>query len=154
MPAFSPASSRKLNTCHPDLIRIFEEVVWMRDCCIVEGYRNKATQDEYYRLEKSQVQYPNSNHNKRGPEGMPRSMAADVMEYFPAKPHLHWSDLDGMENFANYVIGVTNSLLVSGDITHRIRWGADWDGDGVRVDKDSDESFFDGPHFELYLETS
>jgi peptidoglycan L-alanyl-D-glutamate endopeptidase CwlK len=30
-----------------------------------------------------------------------------------------------------------------------LRWGGDWDQDGVRVDKDPDESFFDGGHVEI-----
>lgn len=30
-----------------------------------------------------------------------------------------------------------------------LRWGGDWDADGIRVDRDNDESFFDGAHFEL-----
>tara|TARA_R110002153_G_scaffold80035_1_gene203891 strand:+ start:145 stop:585 length:441 start_codon:yes stop_codon:yes gene_type:complete len=144
MPNFSQNSLRKLNSCHPDLIKIFEEVVWMRDCTVIEGFRGKETQNELYRTDKSQVKFPNGNHNQQP------SMAVDVMEYFPNKPHLHWSDKDGIEKFANYVIGVANSLLASGEIEHKIRWGADWDGDGVRVDKDPDETFFDGPHFELY----
>jgi len=143
MPTFSQSSARKLNSCHPDLVRIFEEVIWMRDCTIIEGFRGKETQNEYYRIGKSQLKFPDGNHNKHP------SMAVDVMEYYSDRPHLHWTDKDGMENFANYVIGVADSLLDAGEITHKIRWGADWDGDGVRVDKDPDESFFDGPHFEL-----
>jgi len=30
-----------------------------------------------------------------------------------------------------------------------LRWGGDWDGDGIRVDKDDNEHFFDGAHFEI-----
>lgn len=30
-----------------------------------------------------------------------------------------------------------------------LRWGGDWDGDGIRVDKDPTENFFDGAHFEI-----
>lgn len=30
-----------------------------------------------------------------------------------------------------------------------LRWGGDWNGNGVRVDKDKKESFFDGAHFEI-----
>jgi hypothetical protein len=29
-----------------------------------------------------------------------------------------------------------------------MRWGGDWDGDGIRVDRDPDESFLDVFHFE------
>lgn len=143
MPGFSEKSQAKLHTCHPDLIQIFTKVVEIRDCTIIEGYRDEETQNEYFRTGKSQVQFPNGNHN-RSP-----SMAADVMEYFPDRPHIRWSDKDGIEDFANYVIDVADMLRDQGEITHMLRWGGDWDRDGVRVDHDPDERFFDGPHFEL-----
>lgn len=116
----------------------------MRDCTIVEGHRGQEVQDEYYRLGKSQVMYPGSNHNT-----FP-SMAVDVMPYHPDRPHLRWTDKDGMEVFAKFVMDTARDLYNAGEISHLVRWGADWDMDGVRVDKDPDESFFDGPHFELF----
>jgi len=140
MPKFSQNSYRKLNSCHPDLVTIFEEVVWMRDCTIVEGHRGEPTQNEYYRLGKSQVKYPDSNHNKHP------SMAVDVMEYFPNKPHLHWFNKDEIHDFANYVISLADSLYENGEITHKVTWGGDWDMDGDTTDT----SFFDGPHYQLY----
>ena len=30
-----------------------------------------------------------------------------------------------------------------------LRWGGDWDGDGIRVDKDSTETFLDAGHVEI-----
>lgn len=30
-----------------------------------------------------------------------------------------------------------------------LRWGNDWDGDGVEVGPDPDESFVDCPHYEI-----
>lgn len=30
-----------------------------------------------------------------------------------------------------------------------LRWGGDWDGDGIRVDKDPTESFLDAGHVEI-----
>jgi len=143
MPDFSDASLRKLTTCHKDLQAIFNEVVFMQDCTIVEGHRSEERQNELHRTGKSQVVYPNSKHNSYP------SMAADVVRYHPDKPHIHWSDLDDFENFAVYVLTTANALYKKGIITHELRWGGDWDRDGVRVDKDSNERFFDGPHFEL-----
>jgi len=144
MPKFSAASEARLVTCHDDLQLIFREVGWIVDCTIVEGWRDMETQNEYFRLNKSEVQYPDSKHNEYP------SMAVDVMKYYPDRPHLHWSDKDDMEDFALFVIGTAERLHATGEIKHLVRWGADWDMDGVRVDKDPDEGFFDGPHFELY----
>ena len=144
MPTFSSKSQEKLATCHPDIGKIFDQVVWMRDCTIIEGHRSQERQDELHRLGKSQLRFPRSKHNSFPSE------AVDVMEYFDTKPHLHWSDKDGMEDFAKFVIQTAEELYAQGAIEHLIRWGADWDMDGIRVDKDPDESFFDGPHFELF----
>lgn len=144
MPVFGPASTTQLATCHIDIQVIFREVIWTVDCTIIEGHRGQIDQDEYFRLGKSEVQFPNSNHNS-----FP-SMAVDSMRYYPQRPHIHWSDKDDNEWFAKFVIETARKLYDAGEITHLIRWGADWDMDGVRVDKDPDEQFFDGPHFELY----
>jgi peptidoglycan LD-endopeptidase CwlK len=144
MPSFGTASLTRLRTCHEDLQVIFSEVVWAVDCTIVEGHRGQEVQDEYFRLGKSQLMFPDSYHNKYP------SMAVDAMKYHDDRPHLHWADKDEMEEFANYVIDTAKRLYAAGAITHLIRWGADWDMDGVRVDCDPDETFFDGPHFELY----
>ena len=132
MPSFSDASMRKLSTCHEDLQAIFNEVIYMQDCTVVEGNRSEARQNELFRTGKSQVTYPNSKHNSYP------SMAVD-----------HWSDKDDFENFAVYVMTTAEGMYKKGVITHELRWGGDWDRDGVRVDKDPDERFFDGPHFEL-----
>ena len=144
MPTFSKSSRGKLNTCHDDLVKIFDEVIWIRDCTIIEGHRSEDTQNEYYRTGKSQLRFPQSKHNQ-----FP-SLAVDVMPYHPERPHLHWSDKDDMERFAKFVIETAEALYAQGKISHLIRWGADWDMDGVRVDKDPNESFFDGPHYELF----
>ena len=143
MPKFSKTSQGRLNTCHEDLVTIFEEVIWVRDCTIIEGFRTEEVQNEYYRTGKSQLRFPQSKHNK-----FP-SKAVDVMEYHAEKPHLHWSKTDEIEDFARFVLRMADDLYEAGAITHKLRWGGDWDMDGERVDKDPDETFFDGPHFEL-----
>ena len=145
MPTFSRTSTAKLDTCHADLITIFNEVIKTRDCTIVEGHRGEEEQNAHYYAvpRESWAKFPDSKHNS-----LP-SKAADVMEYHPEKPHLHWEDKDGMEDFAIFVLATAERLFEEGRIAHKLRWGADWDQDGIRVDKDQDESFFDGPHFEL-----
>ena len=143
MPKFSERSLIQLNTCHPDLVRVFNEVIWYRDCIIIEGYRNEAAQEEMFRTQRSQLRYPHSKHNQ-----LP-SMAVDVMEYYPDKPHIRWFNKDANEDFSKFVLVEAANLLDAGEVTHRLRWGADWDMDGIRVDKDDNETFFDGPHYEL-----
>tara|TARA_R110002096_G_scaffold245594_2_gene437840 strand:- start:136 stop:570 length:435 start_codon:yes stop_codon:yes gene_type:complete len=137
--AFSSKSQQRLETCHEDLIKIFEDVIFVRDCTIIEGRRNKGVQDEYYRTGKSQLKYPESLHNS-----FP-SNAVDVMEYFPDKPHIHWNDREGAEDFARFVLATAESLLAHGVISHKLRWGGDWDMDG----ETADTNFWDAPHYEL-----
>lgn len=133
MPAFGKISKERLSTCHPDLQRLFEEVVKNYDCTILQGHRTKEEQDEYFRTGRSKVQYPNSKHNK-----MP-SMAVDVAPYFKEQPHVRWENKEKFYHFAGYVQGVADQLGI------KIRWGGNWDMD----DELLDQTFFDLPHFEL-----
>jgi len=56
-----------------------------------------------------------------------------------------WEDTKRFYHFGGYVLGVASELFKRGEITHRLRWGGDWDGD---TDV-SDQQFNDLPHFEL-----
>ena len=67
-------------------------------------------------------------------------MVVDVAPY-----PIDWEDLDRFRYFAGYVMGVAAILHSEGLITHRLRWGGDWNRD-TQV---KDNSFNDMPHFEL-----
>jgi peptidoglycan LD-endopeptidase CwlK len=126
---FSARSQSRLNTCHPDLIRLFEAVISDgHDCTVIEGHRDQATQDEHFRAGRSKKQWPNGKHNTTP------SQAVDVMP-FP----IDWSDRARLERFAQTVFAKANQLGIA------IRWGGDWNRNGLS----SDEKFFDGPHWEL-----
>jgi peptidoglycan L-alanyl-D-glutamate endopeptidase CwlK len=109
----------RLNTCHPDLIRLFTEVIKDRDCAIICGHRTKEEQEKAYPLY-SKVRWPDSKHNK-----VP-SLAVDVMPY----PIL-WKGFDGIREFANWVLIVAKQLNIN------VTWG------GAR------KKFCDMPHYEL-----
>lgn len=134
MPTFSNTSLEKLKTCHPDLQILFKEVIKHHDCMVSEGYRDKEAQDKAFAEGKSQKKFPFGNHNK-----MP-STAVDVYPYpvqMKNKPRFYW--------FAGFVLGVAEMLYMQGKISHRIRYGGDWDGD-----KDiDDQTFNDLVHFEI-----
>lgn len=137
MPNFSAASSDKLSTCHPDLIALFTEVVSRRDCSILEGHRTKERQDELFLKGASMVVWPNSNHNARP------SLAVDVAPYIPGKGLVF--DIRTCAAFAGYVLAVADRLYDSGCVTHRVRWGGDWNGNHDC----HDQKFNDLVHFEL-----
>lgn len=139
MPRFGKTSSERLATCHKDLQTIFNEVIKSLDCSILCGHRGKKEQDKALVDGFSQVQYPHSKHNPYP------SLAVDAAPYFTDLKNTDWSDALAFANFAGYVQAVANELLAKGLITHRIRWGGDWDCDG----RTKDHSFIDLPHFEL-----
>lgn len=127
MPKFSQSSIDKLETCHPDLVKLFNEVVKEFDCIILEGHRGKEDQDKAFREGKSKLPWPKGKHNKLPSE------AVDVAPY-----PVDWKDRERFIYFAGFVMGRAAELGI------KIRWGGDWDGD-----KDlKDNSFSDLVHFE------
>lgn len=128
-------------TLDPRLVRVVDAVLKITDCSLVEGYRDKAAQDEAYRKGMSKLRWPESAHNL-----MP-SQAVDIWPHpFPGWPDdgrvseetrrrrwEHWA------LFAGVVLGVAGTLDV------KIRWGGDWNGNF----DPKDENWRDLPHFEL-----
>lgn len=139
MPSFSKTSRARLSTCHVDLQVIFNEVIKSKDCSIFCGHRDKFSQNKAKASGKSQLSWPDSNHNS-----LP-SNAVDAGPYFVELKNTDWEDHVAYGVFAGYVMATADRLLVEGKISHKLRWGGDWDSDG----RTSDERFNDYPHFEL-----
>lgn len=99
MPTFSKISKDRLATCDERLQKVFNEVVKYFDCTIVQGHRGQAEQDAAYASGKSQLKWPNGNHNK-----FP-SKAVDVMPY-----PIDWTDRERMTLFAGFVMGIGISM--------------------------------------------
>lgn len=131
MPKFGTRSKKNLSEAHPDLQRLFNEVIRHYDCSVIEGARGKEEQNRLYSQGKSQLKYPNSKHNIK--PGQKYSMAVDVVPYHSDRiPHIDWNDVGGFKEFCWFVKGVAAGIgveIVSG--------GLDW------------ENFKDYPHFEL-----
>lgn len=134
MPSFSQRSLDNLSQCHPDLQLIFNTVVRDFDCTVICGHRGKEEQEKAYAEGKSKARWGESKHN------LQPSMAADVVPY-----PIDWNDTDRMRHFAGYVKGVASILYGLEAISHKLRWGGDWDNDTEL----SDNKFNDFPHFEL-----
>jgi peptidoglycan L-alanyl-D-glutamate endopeptidase CwlK len=128
MPSFGARSKQNLSSAHPDLQRLFNEVIKHIDCTVLEGHRDKEAQDKAFHEGKSQTKWPNSKHNSKP------SMAVDVAPY-----PINWNDRERFYYFAGFVKATAVRMGIN------IRWGGDWDGDyDFR-----DQTFFDLPHFEL-----
>ena len=128
MPNFGDRSRRNLSEAHPDLQRLFDEVIKHFDCSVIEGHRGQEEQNKYFHSGQSKARYPNSKHNTTP------SMAVDVVPY-----PIEWDNTDRMYMFVGFVKGIATSMGI------KLRLGADWDGDT----KVKDQNFHDLPHFEL-----
>jgi len=133
MPKFGKSSKARLATCHPDLQRLFNEVIKHVDCSILCGQRDKESQDAAFDKGTSKLRYPYSKHN-----GAP-SLAVDVGPYYSDGTKVRWNDSKGFLHFSGFVRGVASQMGID------IRVGADWDSDFDLLD----QTFNDLPHFEL-----
>lgn len=103
-------------------------LIQIYDVQIVEGYRGEQRQNALYQTGKSQLQWPNSMHNRKP------SLAVDVVPY-----PIDWEDRERFYYMAGLIMGIGEELHIP------IRWGGDWDQD--REFKDNE--FDDLAHFEL-----
>jgi peptidoglycan LD-endopeptidase CwlK len=131
MPSFSATSAGRLATCHPVLQHLFCEVIKHFDCAILEGHRDRATQNEYFRTGKSRLPWPQGKHCSEP------SLAIDAAPYHQGRASY---DPRHCLHFAGFVLGIANQMGI------KIRWGGDWDGDNEPV---TDQDFQDLVHFEL-----
>lgn len=136
---FGKTSLERLKTCHPDLQRVFLEVVKDFDCTVIEGFRGEKEQNAAFAKGASKLKFPHGSHNK-----FP-SLAVDVCPYpveFPLATDsvsIKTKKLGKFYLFSGFVLGTAKGLGIS------LRWGGDWDGD-----KDILENSFDDlVHFEL-----
>jgi len=130
--SFSKLSLDRLNTCHPDLQRLFNEVIKNYDCSILCGYRGEQEQNLAFAKGASKKKFPESKHNQTP------SLAVDVMPY-PVDWSSTKANLCRLYHFVGYVKATADLLGI------RIRCGADFNSNGVFFD----DKWLDLPHFEL-----
>jgi peptidoglycan LD-endopeptidase CwlK len=125
---YGKTSKARLETCHPELQRLFNSLIQDYDISILCGHRGKEEQNKAVSDGKSTVVYPKSKHNSQ------LSLAVDAGLY-----PIDWNDMGRWYMF----VGIVKERALQLGIN--IRCGADWDSDL----KTSDQSFHDLPHFEL-----
>ena len=128
MNQFSASSREQLESCDERLQRVFNEVIKVFDCKIIEGHRGEALQNMYYAQHKSKKHWPDGEHNATP------SRAVDAM---PCP--VDWLDINRICYFAGFVMATALSMGI------KLRWGKDWDGDTDL----NDQTFKDGPHYEV-----
>ena len=55
MPQFGRRSKEQLSSCHPDLQRLFNEVIKHYDCTVIEGHRSNEKQLKAFNAGKSRI---------------------------------------------------------------------------------------------------
>ena len=168
MPIFGKKSMNKLVTCHQDIQTVMHEAIKIYDFSVIQGRRSLETQFIYFKKGRKLV---SKNHDPelasswiiedkekvitnidgyihKGMHNYDISRACDIAPY-----PIDWSgSLKARARFyflSGIIFGVSDRLYEKEKIKHLLRWGGDWDQDGIRVDKDPDESFFDGGHVEI-----
>jgi len=109
------------------------------DFGIAEGHRSIVLQQKYYKQGKSKI----DGINKMGKHNYNPSLAVDIYAYVNGKAI--W-DKEHLSYLSGIIHAVTELLYKEGKITHKIRWGGNWDMDGTIL---LDQSFDDRPHYEL-----
>ena len=141
MNRLSKTSLKKLDTCADDLQVIIKEAIKtsMIDFGISEGHRTVAKQKEYYKAGKSRcdgVKIKSKHQSKP-------SIAVDIYAYYNGGAH--WDDIH-LAYLGGHIMATADMLYQKGKINDNLRWGANWDGDGILV---YDHTLKDLPHFEL-----
>jgi peptidoglycan LD-endopeptidase CwlK len=140
---FGKTSIERLATCHSDIQLIMNESIKITnvDFGIAEGERSIEKQQQYFKEGKSKI----DGINKKGKHNYTPSLAVDIYPYFDNGAK--W-DNEHLSYLSGIIHAVSEMLFASEKITHKIRWGGNWDMDGVIL---IDQSFDDRPHFELVL---
>jgi peptidoglycan L-alanyl-D-glutamate endopeptidase CwlK len=155
MNKFGKTSRERLETCHPDLILIMDEAIKISrvDFGITQGARNFSTQLGYFLENKSKLDPRIASNKERakhvvGSGWRELSEAVDIYVYHSdreLRKKLAY-DIPSLAYVAGIVIATATRLYNEGKISHVVRWGGNWDRDGVIL---ADQKFDDLPHFEL-----
>lgn len=127
--ALGLTSLKRLEGVHPDLIRVVVRAIQLTpiDFTVIEGVRSWERQRELYAQGKSKTL--NSKH-----------LTGHAVDLAPwVRGAIPWDDWSAFDQVAKAMLQAAEQLGVA------IRWGGDWNQNG----RSDDETFLDGPHFEL-----
>ncbi len=127
---YSKRSTKNLESAHPDLQHLFNEVIKVIDCTVIFGHRTEEQQEEQFRLGHTSLHFPKSKHNSNP------SLAVDVVPY-----PIDWHKRERFVYFAGIVKGIASQLNI------KIRWGGDWNSNNVL----QDQTWMDLPHYEMMI---
>ena len=128
-------SKERLATCHEDLQQVINRAIRISsvDFGVAEGHRSIERQQELFNAGKSKI----NGIDTKGKHNYVPSQAVDI--YGWVNGHINYDT-----NVLCYLAGV---ILTCGELIGvKLRWGGNWDMDGVII---TDQSFDDLVHFEI-----
>lgn len=141
---FARSSIKMMEDAHEDLKIICYEVkkISKIDFDISCVFRSSSEQNKKFKQGKSKIDgiINKGKHNKKPSE------AADIYCYKDHQSKASYT-VHQMAYIAGLFDAVAYYLYNSSKISHLIRWGGNWDQDGIII---TDQDFDDLPHFELY----
>lgn len=137
---FGNTSLERLSTCHNDIQIIMKKAIEKStiDFGIAEGERSVERQKELFDAGLSKI----DGVTRKGKHNYSPSLAVDIYPFI--KGAAVW-DNETLSFLAGFIHGIAAQLLEEGKISHRLRWGGNFDMDGEILE----QSFDDRPHFEL-----
>lgn len=129
---FSAFSIKQLDSCDARIQAVLKAAIKKIDFKVIRGHRGQLEQDRAYERGASPLRFPHSKHNR-----FP-SHAVDIIPFKDGK-FVGWKDLDAFAELSKVVLAEAKKQGV------KMRWGGDWDQDGNW----KEETWFDGPHYEL-----
>ena len=156
MKTWGRTSKSRLSQGHIDIQKIFNLAITRTsvDVSIIEVHRPVSKQQEYYAIGRTTELHRKpitkvDGVNILGKHNKTPSEAVDFMIWHNDKETRLKIAYDSAH--LSYFVGILQSCAIElynkGEITHLLRWGANWDKDGVLF---FDQSFDDAPHVELY----
>lgn len=115
MPKFSKKSLDKLKTCHPDIQKLFNEVIKDFDCIVICGARTLEEQQKAFKGGFSKLDGIKKKSKHQISKEQPLSFAADVCP-FP----IDWNNLEAFKKLSIIVKAKAKTLGI------KITWGGDW----------------------------
>jgi peptidoglycan L-alanyl-D-glutamate endopeptidase CwlK len=154
MNRWSKRSLKNLEGVHPDLIMVSTFIMQQHhDVTCTAGVRTTEEQQDLYALGRTK---PGKIVTKS--DGIIKTSKHQIQEdEFGHAVDLYPFPIDLTRRYYAtvrfyYLAGLINAaaahLLAQGLITHKIRWGGDWNGNKVF----DDQSFIDLPHYELIVD--
>lgn len=129
---FGHKSREVFGTLDPRLQRVVKELLRYVDVSLLQGHRDKATQNHYFDAGVTKVRWPKSKHN-----ALP-SLAVDLQPYPLPK-----TDND-LRAALGYIAGL--AMRIADEEGVRLRWGGDWNMNGDVTDNGFDDLF----HLEIH----